>query len=129
MRLSDVIASKDYTAAPPTSPGVSRLFDERDLIALTLFTQFDGAGYPARLAGRIAQEIRDALTTEPEAEFVTLRHNGPERSYTAPGVHFDPEVTKLSGLPILFTQIFDLRNTRALVRLMIEDEFNTKHDD
>ena len=129
VRLSDIIASGDYSAAPKTSPGKERLFDERDLIALYLFAQFDQTGYPARLAGRIVNDIRDALEYEPDAEFVTIKHNFPDRGYVVPGADFDPEMTHLSGLPFMFTTIFDLRNWRAMVRHLLDEEFNTKHDD
>lgn len=129
VRLGDVIASGEYSAAPTTSPGVARVFNESDLIALYLFGQFDRGGYPARLAGKIAQEVRDALTIDPNAEFVTVQHNTPDRAHTQPGVHFDPEVTHLSGLPILFTQLFDLRNVRGMVIAMLDDEFNTAGGD
>ena len=129
VRLTDIIANKEYTAAPDTTPGKARLFDERDLIALYLFRHFDEAGYPARLAGRICADIRDALTIEPDAEFVTLKHNFPDRAYVAAGAHFDPQDTHLSGLPFMFTTIFDLRNWRGMVKHLIEDEFNTKHDE
>lgn len=56
-KFNDLMASKEYTCAPPATPGVARIFEMPDLIGLYVFTRLIERGRTVPQASTIACQI------------------------------------------------------------------------
>lgn len=130
-KLTDAIASGDYPCAPATSAGVARVFEIDDLVALFIFARMTERGEPSRKAGQLACRLRDSMRSYPAADQVLIAHGINGTSFCAPrDEHWNPDGRNVvPNVPILRTEVWDVRNVREIVRRNLEAESRIVGDD
>lgn len=129
-KLADLIASEDYPCAPATSAGVSRVFEIDDMVALYLFARLNERGLPAKLAGAIACRVREGMQNDPSADRIVIGRAVSGASGMTSFEHWNPEGKEVNpGMPLMVTEIYDVRNIRTLVRAGLEREARVLGDD
>ena len=121
-RLNELISSGDYSVAPETVPGRSRLFDEIDLIALFIFARLFERDWRPLRAGLLASNIITQLRKDSAAGEVTVF--SPIASSLTRAIEKPQEVAGAhnGGMAVLYTQTFNIETVRDLVRAGIEEE-------
>ncbi len=122
-RFNEIVASGDYPCAPQTTPGVARVFEEIDMIALRLFAMETESGTAAKTAGSLACRVHGVLQQHPDTNRVYL-------SRTTEGVNYQAAVENVNleseqfgpGMPLHRTIIIHVGNIREQVRRALDDE-------
>jgi hypothetical protein len=91
-----------------------------DAVGLHRYVELRNAGYPVKLAGRLATQLRNAMREHPEADqLVTVKlENGFE--FTLPADTVDIRSGVNSGGRVVSATIFDCRNARERILRAIE---------
>lgn len=118
-RLNESVAAGNYGCAPETRPGASRIFEEDDLIALTIYGRQLKEGVSAERAGRLACAVRKALEKSPNAKVVSVLKalNGLGRTV----VDERPELLS-SDNPVFERIEFEIAAVRTFVREQMAEE-------
>jgi hypothetical protein len=126
-RLNEAIAAKDgYSCAPKTRPGVSRIFDEFDLMSLYVFRRLTEEGFSQKLASNYACGLLAALKSN--------YHTLPERlDFPLDGFN-DMWTAEIRSEPVSFTSpsqtvgiasfSIDIVGIRKIICALMEDEAN-----
>lgn len=122
-KLADAIATGDYPCAPATSAGVARVFEVDDMAALYLFARLNERGVPAKMAGAVACRVREGMKNTPDADRIVIARALNGASGMTPFEHWNPEGREINpGMPLMVTEIYDVRNIREIVRQGLDRE-------
>lgn len=121
-KFNDLMASGEYECAPKTKPGVARVFEIPDLIALVLFTQLTEKGRTIRQASEIACRIRTTVESFPDTSHVAIAYtiNGP--SFSCRIEDANPTAGFSGSKPVLWTELWNVANLRETVLRGLEEE-------
>ncbi|WP_289145560.1 hypothetical protein [uncultured Sphingobium sp.] len=122
-RFNEYVAGGDYTCAPKTIPGRSRLFDEADMIALCIFAQeIEGQMMKPLMAGLNAEAVLAALRKRPDADHLTFAHIWQEPMLRLLVDKPLPAGENLVGKSVIRYTVYDIAAVRAVVRKGVEQE-------
>jgi len=123
-RFNEAVAAGKYPCAPEVVRGSTRVFDEIDLIVLTIYRIYLFQ-HPVPLAGMLACKIHELLSQKPdEAEIVLfLLTNGAWKSTV--GSTMGPHKRKRDGMAVLETRYVNVDNIREYVRREAREEART----
>jgi hypothetical protein len=118
-RLNEFVANGDYTCAPETTPGRSRLFEEMDLIALFIFAREMERGIKPSIAGQLASKVREALAQQPKAGIVTIGNP----LNTAQLITVQKSIWRIAGEgPLLSLTSYNVDCVRTAIRQGVKEE-------
>ena len=116
-KLTDAINNGYYPCAPETKPGVARVYDVSDLIALYIFARLTERGEPAKRAGEIVCSIRAQLERTPNTSRVVLVEAVMGAKAAFDGEQWDFTRTDFKpGSPILRQSAWNVGAVRDLVK-------------
>lgn len=130
-KFNDLMASGEYDCAPRTSPGVPRVFELHDLIALYLFTRLIERGRTVRQASdtacRVHGVLADAvLNSRDLPDHVAIAYGIMGSSYACEGSDANPKgnVFLAGGAsnPIMLSEIWNITNLRYDVERGLAEE-------
>lgn len=132
-RFNEYVAADQYTCAPKTVPGRTRLFDPDDLLTLMLFKRLMDDGYTVDKAGTISCAIGNIARCFPEERTISYVEDyfaGHGAAYLTKDVP-DPskwdDVT-FSGTDIRKVTTFRIGKERDLVAHYTDEETSTYRD-
>ena len=128
-RFNEDVAAGDYPCAPSTRSGVSRVFDETDIVGLFIYSRLTRRPEPYRLskklAASVAQGVMGKLRESPDTDPARVDFPFDDAGYCMGAREGDPpSFVTPEGIHVATTVCFDVKRIREFVRQRVVDEAN-----
>lgn len=126
-KFNEAVAGGMYPCAPETMRGSSRIFDEDDVIGLTVFSRLIDLGLTPRMAGSLACNFMSTARNAPDEDRIVYVKGANGVGHFFTGSNYDPDIEKKGRhysmiSPVVYSIDFNVGEIRKKFRTMVEEE-------